>query len=444
MRSDSESRDAIVVGGGLAGVTAARDLARSGMRTLLVEARDRLGGRTASQTIAGRKVDTGGTYFHWYESAIWREVMRYELPVVESELVAAGKYLAGDAEHVTTISAEEFDERLRRGYSAFSGNPDYPAALVRPFAIQTDPRAAGLDAMSVEDRLQQLELDPLDQCVLRGVLADFGRPEETSLAWVLHRMANGGWSYEGFMAVAGALYRLEDGMAALIDAMVCDGGFDVRVSSPVSAIEHAEVGATVVLEDGSELSAPVVVVATPANLWKTIDFTPRLGEAHEAAAEEGLAIPSVSSMMMHVRGISGVVGALLPFGAQPFDILATFSLLADGQLLAAYSISGAVTCASGHGQIQQALRHLLPEAELVDFVGHDWSTDPYALGGWGSFRCGQALRFVDVLDQPIGSLFFASAEIAPQFPGLLTGAIESGARAARRARLAIESSLRAK
>jgi hypothetical protein len=168
-------------------------------------------------------------------------------------------------------------------------------------------------------------------------------------------------------------------------------------------------------------------------VWKTIAFKPGLGEVHAAAAEEGLAIPSVSSMVMHVRGIAGVVGALLPFGAQPFEILATYSLLEEGQLLAGYSISGAVTCADGHQQIQEALRCMLPEAELVDFVGHDWSTDPYALGGWGSFRCGQATRFVDVLDQPIGSLFFASADIAPQFPGLLTGAIESGARAAQRA-----------
>ncbi len=76
--------DVIVVGGGLAGVTAARDLAQTGVRTLLVEARDRLGGRTAMQTLAGQQVDTGGAYFHWFQAAIWREVMRYELPVVES------------------------------------------------------------------------------------------------------------------------------------------------------------------------------------------------------------------------------------------------------------------------------------------------------------------------------------------------------------------------
>ena len=433
---DAEPIDAIVVGGGLAGVTAARDLAHSGMRTLLVEARDRLGGRTAVQTVAGHEVDTAGTYFHWFQAALWREVMRYELPVIEGALSLVESYLIGNG---AAISAEEFDERLRRGYAAFWGDPGYRDALVRPFALQTDARAKELDAMSVEDRLQQLKLDPLDERVLRGVLADFGRPDEISLAWVLQRMANGVWSHEAFNALF-AVYRLEGGMTSLIDAMVRDGGFELMLSSPVTAIEHSDAGVTVVLAGGSELSAQVVVIATPVNVWKTIAFTPPLGEAHEAATQEGVALPAVSNMVMHVRGVPGAVAMVAPFGTQPFEILVTYSLIDDGQLLAGYSLTGAVTCAGGHEQVEAAVRQVLPEAELVEFVGHDWPTDPYTLGGWGSLRPGQALRFVDVLDRPVGPLFFATADIAPQFPGMLTGAIESGARAAQRARLAVAPS----
>lgn len=431
--------EAIVVGGGLAGATAARDLAHAGVRTLLVEARDRLGGRTASQTIAGREVDTGGAYFHWFQSAIWREVMRYELPVVEGAQVTAERYLVGDRDGVTAISAEEFDERQRRALSAFWGDPSYAASLPRPFAVQTDPRAAKLDAVSVEDRLQELDLDPQDERVLRAILGDYGRPDQVSLGWLLQRMANAVWSNEAYNALF-AIYRLEGGMASLIDAMVQDGDFAVKLSSPVTAIERDDRGATVTLQDGSELSARVVVVATPVNVWKTIAFKPALGEEHAAATQEGMAVPTVSNMVLHVRGLSEPFAMLASFGDQPFEILATHSQLDDGQLLHAFSISGGVTCADGHDQIQEALRRVLPEAELVDFAGHDWPTDPYSLGGWASLRPGQLTRFIDVLDQPVGPLYFAGADIAPQFSGMLTGAIESGARAAQRARLAIKTS----
>jgi monoamine oxidase len=427
----SDSIDAIVVGGGLAGVTAARDLSHSGKRTVLVEARDRLGGRTAVQTIAGRQVDTGGTYFHWFQSAIWREVMRYELPVVESALTSVETFHIADAGQVTPMPALEFDERLRRGLAAFWGDDDYPTAFPRPFAFQTDPRAAELDTKSIEDRLKELGLDTEDERVLRSILADFGAPDEVSLAWVLQRMADGVWSYEAVNALF-AIYRLEGGMASLIDAMVEDGGFEVKTSSPVAAIAHDGAGATVTLKDGSELSARAVVVALPVNVWKTIEFTPELSDAHAAAAEQGMVNPDVSNMLMHVRGVPDPVVMMAAFGTRPFDILTTYSLLDDGQLLAGYCIDGGVTVEGGHEKLEAALREVLPGSELVDFVGHDWATDPYSLGGFASLRPGQASAFLDVLDRPVGALCFASAEFAPQFAGMLTGAVESGARAAHR------------
>jgi monoamine oxidase len=431
--------DAIVVGGGLAGVTAARDLAHCGFDTVLVEARDRLGGRTEVQTIAGREVDTGGTYFHWFQAAIWREVMRYELQVVESALTFADTYLVGGGDGVAQMPASEFDERLRRGLSAFWGDPEYQVALPRPFSAHTNSLATKLDARSIESRLRELDLDPLDDRVLRSMFADFGASDEVSLAWVLQRMADGVWSYEAFNALF-AIYRLEDGMTGLIDEMVSDGAFQVMLSSPVRAIDHNEAGATVVLDDGTVLLARAVVVATPVNVWKTISFTPPLGQAHEAATQEGVVLPAVSNVVMHVRGVTDPVVMLAPFGAGPFDIMVTHSLLDDGQLLSGFSLTGRVTLTNGHDQLEAALCHALPDAELIDFVGHDWTTDPYSMGGFCSLRPGQWSRFIDVLDRPAGTLFFASSEIAPQFPGMLTGAIESGARAGRRARLALDGS----
>ena len=175
------------------------------------------------------------------------------------------------------------------------------------------------------------------------------------------------------------------------------------------------------------------------SIWKTISFTPALGEAHHAATQEGVVVPEVSSMVLHVRGVPDPVALFASFGDQPFEIMITHTMLEDGQLIHAFSLDGTVSFSAGREHIAEALRRVLPGAELVDLVGHDWPSDPFARGAWGAIKVGQLMRFIDVLDQPVGRLLFAGGDIAPQFSGLLTGAIESGARAAQRARRVLGS-----
>lgn len=71
--------DVIVLGAGYAGLIAARDLTVAGLNVLLVEARDRIGGRTWSSNIGGYPFEMGGTWVHWNQPFVWRELARYNL-----------------------------------------------------------------------------------------------------------------------------------------------------------------------------------------------------------------------------------------------------------------------------------------------------------------------------------------------------------------------------
>ncbi len=69
--------DVIVIGGGFAGVTAARELRHAGLRTLILEARNRLGGRTFTTRVGGEVFELGGTWIHSTQPSVFAEASRY-------------------------------------------------------------------------------------------------------------------------------------------------------------------------------------------------------------------------------------------------------------------------------------------------------------------------------------------------------------------------------
>lgn len=79
VQGGNDSYDAIVIGSGYAGLTAARDMALAGLSVMILEARDRIGGRTWTATIDGHSFEIGGTYVHWAQPNFWREIARYQM-----------------------------------------------------------------------------------------------------------------------------------------------------------------------------------------------------------------------------------------------------------------------------------------------------------------------------------------------------------------------------
>ncbi|WP_347038801.1 FAD-dependent oxidoreductase [Glutamicibacter halophytocola] len=77
--SENFDTDVIVIGAGLAGATAARELGARGVDSIVLEARDRLGGRLYTEKRFGKYLELGGNWMHWTQPHVWAEITRYGL-----------------------------------------------------------------------------------------------------------------------------------------------------------------------------------------------------------------------------------------------------------------------------------------------------------------------------------------------------------------------------
>src|SRR6202023_73348 len=76
--------DVVVIGAGFAGLVAARELGRAGLDVLVLEARDRVGGRTWTDRRLGHDLELGGTWVHWVQPHTWAEMTRYGREITRS------------------------------------------------------------------------------------------------------------------------------------------------------------------------------------------------------------------------------------------------------------------------------------------------------------------------------------------------------------------------
>jgi monoamine oxidase len=146
--------DVVVIGAGFAGLVAARELGRAGLGVLVLEARDRVGGRTWTDRRLGHDLELGGTWVHWVQPHTWAEMTRYGREITRSPAVEEAYWLgAGDARRTGTL--DEFMALIADGQQAIVD--DVRAAIPRG----VDPAAGeigGLDALSIQDRIDALGL----------------------------------------------------------------------------------------------------------------------------------------------------------------------------------------------------------------------------------------------------------------------------------------------
>ncbi|GAA1406506.1 putative putrescine oxidase [Glutamicibacter uratoxydans] len=431
--STNYDADVIVIGAGLAGVTAARELSARGKKVIVLEARDRLGGRLYTEQRFGKYLELGGNWMHWTQPHVWSEVTRYGLEAdrlaraEETYWFANGELQKGDL--------PGFMDLIDPGMEALVGASG--KLLPRPDLIASDEDFAAADQLTLQQALDALDLSDDER-------------QANEAAWVGH--CNGPLDQVGFSAAirwtaatsgawkvmheASSVYRLKDGNDQLVKSIAADIKGEVRLNAPVTAIEHDDQGVSVALENGSTLRARKVILTAPLNILHELDITPPLSEAKRQASQAGTASQGVK---LWIR----VKGPIKPFFAystkdHPLSVVRTEFVGEDDAVLVSFGADASRIDVTSVEEVSKALQVWRDDLEVLEIAAHDWNADPHAKETWLIHRPGAYSQSQAELQRPEGHLHLAGADIANLWAGFFDGAIESGLRVSREVAQALD------
>jgi len=388
-----------VVGAGLAGLAAADELRRHDAEVVVLEARDRVGGRVWSRELEnGAVVEMG------------------------AEFVLPGKAVVRDT--VADLGLELADKGMRYGRREFrGGDPVDPVALKSALRM-LEEALANLDGAerSARDLLDGIPMDPAAREAIAAraevsAAAALADVEARALAGVAHI------DDEPSPSVTGGNQLLAEGLAARL-------GDAVHLSSPVQAIRWSEDGA-IIKADAGEIEADGCVVATPASVTDRIDFKPPL-PGLLASAIDGVVYGHAAKLFVPLRA-PAPASAVLSVPERYWTWTATDGSGEVQPVVSAFAGSPAALrrLAAGDGAEPwiDSLTALRPDLQL-DRGGalvSTWDDDPW-VGAAYSTRVRDSIT--EVLTRRWGALSFAGEHTAGEFHGLMEGALRSGRRAA--------------
>ena len=262
--------DVVVVGAGLAGLSAARDLALGGADVLVLEARDRVGGRVEQVSVDdGRPVQLGGEMIGRAHTAYLGLVEELGLTLDSTYTAVAGATTYDLVDGVKRsqdgfpfeTAAERADyERVERLFGELAGTVD-------PDDPWSHPDAARLDGVSWAGWMRSVDALPSTlRAVEAGALAlAAGSSERTSLLSELRKAAavgdDGFYSYELWEC-----FQVAEGSAEVALRMGAELGERVRHGAVATAISVSSGGCRVTLGSGEEVRAEAVVCALPVSV----------------------------------------------------------------------------------------------------------------------------------------------------------------------------------
>jgi monoamine oxidase len=442
----AQSADVLVVGAGLAGLTAARDLMAAGRTVVVLEARDRVGGRVVNQDIGdGKVVEMGGEYAGPTQDRLL--AMAAELNVATFPTYDTGKKVLHFNGKRGTYSGAipRINPLVLADIGRAQARLESMARKVPLDAPWTAPRAEHLDGQTFETWIRRNAISRSARTLLGlGAEAVFAaEPGDMSLLHVLFYSHSGG-SFQRLIETTGGAQqdRFVGGSALIAERLAEQLGSDkVRLGAPVSKISVAADKVTATTAVG-QFDGRRIIVTVPPLLAGRIEYEPALPHWREQLTQR---VPMGSVIKCQVvydepfwraEGLSGqatgdgegsrVVFDNSPPGGSPGVLLA----FVEGDEARRLGREQApVRRAAVIGSLARYFGG--KAASPADYLELDWQQERWSGGCYGTlFGPNVWTRYGPALAAPVGPIHWAGTETSPVWCGYMDGAVRSGERAA--------------
>jgi monoamine oxidase len=425
--------DVIIIGAGFCGVTAARECRRSGYRTLLLEARNRVGGRTFTTKFDGQVVEFGGSWVHWSQPYVWTELKRFGLRLRESSGATADKIIVHTSKRdIVTLSNAKVGAAIDKVVAKYMG--DSRDILPLPHDPFGSDAYMKLDGVSSAERLESLKgVDPVYRDAVDAFQAAQGSNYNEKFAWLemVRWFALSGYTFEGESDATGR-FLISEGTGSLLERMMAEAGPELKLATPVRRVIQDNTGVTVITASGDVHRARAVVSTVPLNVLKDIEWQPALSEAQlQASSETHAGIGTKVHVLL--EGDYGNITCYAP-NRNAINWMNTQDVGEGKTHLIGFGPDPELLNVNDTESVQSAVRLFIPDAKVVRCSGYEWTLDPYSRGTWCTLRPGMWSKYLYQLQKTRGRVIFASADWANGWRGFIDGAIEQGLEAGRQLR----------
>jgi monoamine oxidase len=442
----ADETEICVIGAGFAGLAAARKLAAAGRDVLVLEARNRVGGRVWNRQMSdGTIVSAGGTWLGRGQDRMF--AICQELGITTYPQFEGGEVLLdiGGTRHRYQGLIPKFGllHVLSLGLGLWRLD-----RMVKRLPLDEPWNARGarkLDALTLSEWVGDRVNVPSKkaQALLLAGLSTFFcvDPAEVSLLGSMVLAAGGG----GFQYYADTrkteTHLIDGGSPEVADRMARALGDRVRLSQPVRAIRQDD-GSVEVIADGLRVRARRAVVATPPAVAARMDFDPALPSAHAHLLRRyvpGAVIKTIVSYDEPFWRSDGLTGeTVAPASPVPITIDQSPRDASPGVITSfavgpkALRLAGLPPAERREIWLTELSRRLGPKAHSPSaYLETDWSAEPWSLGGMiGHLPPGVLTSYGPAIRMPVGNIHWAATEWATTMHGLMEGAVRSGERTA--------------